>query len=434
MKHFLHPVKLKNGVRILFVNVPGSMTYYFTTTTNAGFYYSQNDKYELPHLLEHLAFEGTKNYPKPGDLGYELEKIGGWSNAFTNNYIIRYFLIGSIKNYKRITDLALEKYTKPLFEQSSIDEQKEVVERELARKIDSDQVLLNCLTFSRLFPGTITFPMDRIKTLKNISQSDIKNYYKSTHTQNNSDFIIAGSLPTYRRKYIAKMIEKSSIDLNNGKRLHKMPKLSINELAKVKSLEGNDKNQLHFSLAFIKPDYELDLKYQAACSIASTIYNRGEGSRLFRKARSAGLTYDINSGISNDSDYSELYIVDKTDPHLATKLLELCLDELIDLKSGNISSEELERAKGYKAGGFDTDFETARDLTDWYGPSFIENEPLNSPDQYAKALREVSKEDVIAVLNKFIKKDNWIVSIVGPDASKYEKDFNNLIKIKTASI
>lgn len=430
MRHSLHISTLSNGTRILFVNVPGSMTYYFSAVPNAGFNYAENKLFELPHLLEHLAFEGSKNYPQPGQLGYELEKIGGWSNAYTNSFIIRYFLLGSIKTYKRITELALEKYTQPLYDKSSIDEQKEVVERELTRRIDNDSILVRSLTYSRLFPDIVVYPKDRIASLKNISRSDILKFFKATHTQANTCFVVAGSLPAIRRNNILRTIEKSISVLQRGKRLNKVPKINTNELGKVKSLVGTDKNQMHINFAFIKPEYEDDTKYQAACSVAAAIYNRGEASRLFRKARSAGLTYDINSGISNDKDYSELYISDKTDPHLAVKLFELCMDELIDMKSGNISDEELIRAKGYKAGAFDTDFETARDIADWYGPMFIEQEKLDSPSEYAKAIRQVTKEDVVGVLNKFIKKDNWILSLVGPSAKKYEAKFKDVIKSK----
>lgn len=423
MKHTLIKKELKNGTRILFVNVPGSSSYYFNTICNGGLNYALKSKYELPHLLEHLAFEGTENYPKPGQMGYELEKIGGWYNAWTSEETIRYYLVGSIGDYQTLSDIALEQYTRPLFKQKSIDEQKQVVERELKRDIDDDGARIRSLTYSTLFPSKACFAKDRIATISNISRKDILDFYKTTHTQANTIFVVAGDLSSDRRSNITKSIEKAIKKLPIGKKLHKIHELSPDFGLKIQTLPSKLEGQLYFSVGFIKNTYESEIKYRAACSVASAIFNRGDGSRIFRKSRSTGLAYTVNSGISNNFDYSELYVIDKTDPHLASKLFELCLSEIKDITEENFTNEELNRAKGYMAGSYDTDYETSRALADWYGPKFVDCEELYSPVDFAKTIRKVTRDDIKSVLDSFVVNGDWIVSIVGKDSEKYKPMF-----------
>jgi predicted Zn-dependent peptidase len=430
MQHSIHIQLLDNGQKILFIDCPGSTTYYFNTICFAGYNYAERDKYELPHLLEHLAFEGSKKYPKSGQLAYELEKLGGWSNAYTSEQDIRYFLVGSMHDYHKITELALEQYVHPLFRQKNIDEQKNVVEREFKRNIDDDGERVRALAYERMFPDKPAFAKKRIATLKNITKPHIEAYYKRTHTQANTTFVISGALDTSKRKIITQLINQNIAALPMGKKLSSLHSFDSNSFGTVKLLPSKLKGQLYFGLSFCKLNYETDLNYRAACSVASAIYNRGSSSRIFLKSREAGLAYTVTSGIFNGKDYSELYVIEKTDPHLATKLFKLCIDELYDIKNGNFTKEELERAKGYMAGEFDTEYETSRDLANWYGPIFADGEKLYSPQDFGQAIRNVSKQDVINALDKFIKEDNYLLSLVGHDAAKLEASFVKTLKLK----
>lgn len=427
MKQNLHITKLNNGAEILFVNVAGSTSYYFNTIVNAGYNYAAKDKYELPHLLEHLAFEGSVNYPKTGQMAHQLEKLGGWSNAYTSEQNIRYFLVGSINDYKNITEIGLEQYVHPLFRQKNIDEQKKVVEREFKRGIDDDERRVRDLSYSRMFAEKLSFAKDRISTLKNITKSDIETYYKATHTQANTKFVISGDLDKTKRATIALLIEQSVASLPVGKHLNELHHFNEGSFQSIESLPSKLKGQMHFSLSFVKTKYDDSIGYRAACSVAMAIYNQGSSSRVFIKSREAGLAYTVTSGIYNGRDYSEAYVIEKTDPHLATRLFELCLAELVDISKGNFTAAELERAIGYQAGDCDTEYETSRDLADWYGPMFEDDETMYSPVEYSAAIRKIRKQDVVKVLTSFVKKDNWLVSLVGHGAESLKPSFEEII-------
>lgn len=427
MNHTYSTSKSKAGTRTLFVSVPGSNSYCINIICNAGFNLAENKISEIPHLLEHMAFDSTKKYPNPNQLDYEIESIGAWSNATTEESIIRYSTVGSKSNYLKITELALEQYTQPIFSEKALEQQKNVIEIELNSRADDEEDMVRLLTYDRLFPQKVNKISDRIKSLKKINLQDVEDYYSKTHTQANTLIVISGDISNSEKAEISKKIESELSKLPNGELLDTTLKASSKHLASIKTKNTNITEHLYFNLAFIKPDYGNNIKYEAACTVADAIYNKGNGSRLFSKSRAAGLSYGINSGIYNNPNCSEFFIIDAAETNLATNLFKLCVAELLLLKDGDFTAQELERAKGYSAGEYDNDYETSRDLASWYGNAFIDNDPLYSPQEFAKAIREVTKDDVTAVLNKFISKDNWIISLVGPDSQKYEPEFAKII-------
>ena len=60
MKHLIIHKKLKNGTKLLVVNVPGAETFECIGSVRAGFLYAQKNEYELPHLLEHVMCDGNE--------------------------------------------------------------------------------------------------------------------------------------------------------------------------------------------------------------------------------------------------------------------------------------------------------------------------------------------------------------------------------------
>ena len=94
MKHEL--TTLKNNLKTLFVNSPGSTAATVQIWFRAGSALEEHDHQGIAHFLEHMLFMGSKKYPKEN---YFLEYVfghGGKTNAFTaSRYTCYYFNINS---------------------------------------------------------------------------------------------------------------------------------------------------------------------------------------------------------------------------------------------------------------------------------------------------------------------------------------------------
>ncbi|MEX0934387.1 MAG: insulinase family protein, partial [Candidatus Saccharimonadales bacterium] len=104
MKHTVKEITLNNGAKGLLINMPGSLVVRMLVEFRAGFDLGSHDKYELPHVAEHMMFT-NKVYPRPRDFSREIEKNGAINNAFTNPTSLKYFYECANFEADRIADL-----------------------------------------------------------------------------------------------------------------------------------------------------------------------------------------------------------------------------------------------------------------------------------------------------------------------------------------
>src|SRR5665213_3472635 len=90
MKHTLSEITLGNGIKGLLVHVPDASVMTFEVNFRAGEYLVAPDKWEAPHLMEHMLLRANEFIPKARAFQAEFEKNGAYNNASTNSYDITY--------------------------------------------------------------------------------------------------------------------------------------------------------------------------------------------------------------------------------------------------------------------------------------------------------------------------------------------------------
>src|SRR3989339_2044136 len=79
---------LDNGLRVLFFPMKNTEAVTSLFLAGTGSKYETRKLSGISHLLEHLIFRGTKNYPKPASISQALDEIGGFYNAFTDKEVL----------------------------------------------------------------------------------------------------------------------------------------------------------------------------------------------------------------------------------------------------------------------------------------------------------------------------------------------------------
>jgi len=429
MKHQTYEQTLKAGGRLAVIHVPGAPIFQIETFVNSGNRYAPVGKYELPHLLEHLAFEGSKRFPDPQVLRYELEKFGILSNAFTSIYMNGYVMYGAMEYWKYIIDLGFEWLLDPIFSEQSIKEQKEVVKNELMGKKTNAESWSSLKTYQLLKNGLIPDYADRIESIKAISREDILSYHAKYYQPKNLLHIVTGDLPKAKVDAIASLIESKLDDLKPGM-LHKneviIPETPKNILVPV---DYPNADSVRFNLNFFQPGYDVALyeKYSIPLRIFETMLNEGDYSRIFSKSRSLGLSYTVGSGYSTGKECMEMEFWDKTQPQHLEPLIKLILDEMQAVASGDFTDQELERAIGYQVGRHATRFQTAMSYTSWYEDVYIEDMPLITPEIFLKQLKAVDRQAVIEAAKYLFSKSNKNRLLVISSKKLVSKDLESLV-------
>jgi secreted Zn-dependent insulinase-like peptidase len=83
VKHTVEEIILKNGAKGLLVHVPDAMVLDVYLNFRAGEYLVDRDKWEAPHLMEHVLLGANDIYPRARDFQAVVEQNGAYSNAST---------------------------------------------------------------------------------------------------------------------------------------------------------------------------------------------------------------------------------------------------------------------------------------------------------------------------------------------------------------
>src|SRR5436309_1033179 len=120
MQHEIGEHKLVHGARLLTIQIPNTITFYWTSSFKAGYRFVEPHSYELPHLAEHLAFEGTRTYPDALAFKVEIERDGTYFNAATTYDYVSYMFSGSRQELQRIFPINMSQIYEPLYREEAV--------------------------------------------------------------------------------------------------------------------------------------------------------------------------------------------------------------------------------------------------------------------------------------------------------------------------
>lgn len=422
MQHQLHQQELSSGAKILFVDIPGTETFYAHVYLRSGFRYASAEKHELPHLLEHLAFDANVKHSSSEGFGEALESLGIYNNAFTNQTHNWYVLNGALEHSDKILDFLLLQATGPLFLEEDITHQKQTIENEISRYLDDPGRLawlsLNQLTMPEAFPSFES----RIAGTKIITREDILAYYQKHYVTANMRFVIIGDIGERKTDIIAQIENGLSwVSVWEGQ---KITPHSFSREKHISVRQFDNIWQAHFDSMFEIPGY--DRSYVVPFMFIETMLNIGAASRL-HKARKLGYAYSVGSGYGANMDSTGFSIEAKSLPENSLKLFELSLQELLDLASGNFSDAELDRARWYLCGRFPFGRQTAIATGDWYAFSFLHDLPFITPEERLVQIKNCTREEILRAAGMIFQKENFFMSFVASDILGKKEEIEMII-------
>ena len=127
---------LENGLRVVVDNMPGLETTALGVWANAGSIDETQNEHGIAHLLEHMAFKGTKRRTARG-LAEEIETVGGHLNAATSHQRTGYYARLLKDDLPLGVDILADILRNPLFDSGELAKEQEVVVQEIAETADT---------------------------------------------------------------------------------------------------------------------------------------------------------------------------------------------------------------------------------------------------------------------------------------------------------
>ena len=408
LQHTVEEIVLKNGMRGLLVDVPSSSVVSYEIHFLAGNYFSPSTKIQqTAHLMEHMAFGGTKKFPTQERFSQEFTKNGAYLNATTWQYEMSYYADCALMEWDRILDLQQLAITEPLFTEEILQAEKGNVREELTGQENNRRRILWQKTI-RAMGDKMLIDAEKVKTINAVTLSDIKNHYEKTHTLENMRFSFAGDLSKHK-DYIVSELE--GWKLLQGSRLS-VPKRTLHSAPPI-AIYREDMPSVIFTIMIA-----LNRKYteeeKVALSALNHILTGTHHSRILGKARTRGLCYGMGSAVDVDADQiSRFEVGGQVSAENALALFELIADELGRAAQGAVTEAELDAAKQYGLGTHQMNAQTVGGVNAWYAGQYFEDGAIDTMEKAPDKIKAVKLEDMQKLIKELLDTGEWTIGVIG---------------------
>ena len=409
MKHSVSEIILPNGARGLIIHVPDATVTTYEFNFRAGEYLVQKEKWETPHIMEHVLLGSNKLIPKARLFQAEFEKNGAYCNASTGTYDITYEAECADFEWDRILELLLVAMTKPMFLKEEFEAEFGNVREELSARSNNHFRHLS-LALRQAYGFYVMTDQERLKLMKGVVLDDIREHYKNTHITSNMRFVIAGNIPPKKRKIIRNML--SIMELPEGGGRLELPQEVPCKIDKPIYLHNASVDNLYFYIdTFIKRrirDPETDALSLINSMLTETLYSRTLGS-----ARERGLIYSMSSGIGQSKDCSNWWFGAQVIPKNAPKLFDIIIKELTEVFKGDLEDDDITAAKQYALGRYQRSGQTVSGTAAGYSGRYFFDDVIEDYYKVPERIRAVSKNRIIDISKAMFGDKIWGMGALG---------------------
>lgn len=409
MKHVVSELNLSNGVRGLLVHIPGASVLTCDINFRAGEYLVDPQKWEVPHLMEHVLLGANEMIPRARDFQAELEKNGAYSNASTGVYDITYEAECADFEWDRVLSLLLVAITKPLFLDEEFKAEFGNVQEEMAARANQHFRRLS-LEMRQAFGLLVKTDTERLELMNNVCIDDVRNHYASTHNTPNMRFVIAGNITPSRVASIRQLFETADLP-SDGERFS-LPQEIPHTLTKPVYIHNDTVENLYFYIdTFMKrrmTDPETDAVNLVNTMLTETLY-----SKILGRARENGLVYGMNSGLSQTRDVSNWWFGAQVSDRNIEPLLGIIVDEVRKVLQGDIDSDDIEATKQYALGRFQRSAQTVGGTASGYSGRYFFDEVIEQYERIPERIQAVSKDAIVQIARDLFREDIWGFGILG---------------------
>lgn len=406
----------------------------FYIVFDVGAIQENDDQDGLAHLTEHMAFNGTKNFPKKGVLDF-LERngvaFGHNVNAFTSTDVTAYNLNDVPISDESVVDTALlilhdwSNYV--AFEDEEIDAERKVVHEEWRTRRSASFRMMKQL-MPTIYKGSKYANRDVIGSLDvidNCSYETLRSFYRDWYRPDLEALIIVGDFDAEKmeEKVIA-LFSKVPKPINPKEReIFEIPnnKEPLIGIATDPEAQRNT-IRVYYKHDNVKPD-DKDVDYMRELLIRQ-LYNNMINNRLNELVQKENppfiIGYSMYSGMERSKDAFMLIAMAKDNE--IPRALTTVLQENERVRQHGFTQTEFERTKkdiirGYEKAYKEKDKQRNNNYVWKYFSNFLTNEPSPGIEyEYVftqTTLPEITLEEINSLPSKWITNENIVVSISG---------------------
>lgn len=401
MKHTVKQLTLDNGAQGLIIHAPGVEVVRMLVEFRAGFELGDWQKYELPHVMEHMMFT-NKTYPEPRQFSREIEKNGAFNNASTSDMSLEYEYECATFEVERIAELIGIQITEPTFPPTELKTELSNVADELNNDIsDPGRAVVDNLRVAAFGVPSLQQRRDQLSA---ITDADLRRWFEYTHTAENMRFLLAGDID-----FETKVLPYLNVDLPKSERLA-VPHIETRSIDEP-VIEHRDMPQIYYR-CFSQYSAPMPYRELIAARIMSNVLSTGFMATLFGEARERGLVYDLGMSTGRDVYATDWHFGGPVSPDHAEEYFGLAAEKIREVQRGDISTEQLERTKRLMRGERARGYQKVGNLLSYYD-MFFEDDRYEEFNEFYRLLDDIDVDEAAAAFNKLFQENIKGMSFIG---------------------
>lgn len=414
---------LENGLRVVTFPMENTKALTLLILIGAGSKYEKKEINGISHLIEHMAFRGTKKRPKTLDIVKELDRVGGFYNAFTSKELMGFWVKVDSKHFDLSCDVLSDMIFNSLFKEKEIEKEKRAIIEEINMYLDSPQNYVLDLWEKLLYgdqpAGWMT--LGEKETIKGISRKNILDYLKLQFGAKNAVISLAGN---FKEKEALIKFEKYFMKFKKIKTLSK--KLVIEQQNSPQILlQTKETDQTHLALGARAFNLFSPKRYPLA--VLSNILGGIMSSRLFLEIREKrGMAYYIRTVPEDYTDTGYLVTHAGINNKRVGEAIKIILKEYKSLKEKKVPKDELQKAKDNIKGRLYLNLETSDAWAVYLGSQEILKRKISTPEEESKKIDQVNQDDILKVAREIFQPKKINLALIGPfkDKEKFKQIFD----------
>jgi predicted Zn-dependent peptidase len=328
---------LENGLRVVTDRMETVETASVGVWVDAGARDELAEVNGVSHLLEHMAFKGTKKRDAYA-IAAEIEAVGGHLNAYTSRENTAYYAKVLKEDVGLAVDLIGDILQNSVMDEGELARERAVILQEIHQAHDTpDDIVFDHFQETAYPDQPIGRPvLGRPDVVGSMARDRVLAYMRTRYSAPRLTLAAAGKVD---HDEILALAQETFTGLpDHADEVRADAAYRGGDFREVRDLE-----QMHIVLGVEGISY-LDDDFYAA-SVLSAILGGGMSSRLFQEVREKrGLAYSISTFLSCFTDTGVFGIYAGTGGEESGELMDVVLDEIDKIKS-HVDAEEVARAR-----------------------------------------------------------------------------------------
>jgi predicted Zn-dependent peptidase len=399
---------LDNGLAVTTVALPHLHTAVCAQFVKVGARFEAPEVNGLSHFVEHMLFRGTERYPTSLALNTAVERLGSTLHAETGRDYSLFQLALEPDHVPAAIELLGELLGRPRF--SDIELERELILEEINEDYDEHGIEINADDIARgLVFGEHPLGQRIIGPRRNVERftlADVRGHFASFYGARNASLCVAGPVEHGRVVEAA----RSLAVIPPGERVE-APAAPSPSAGPALHHVRDAGSQTSISVLF-RAVPELDPAYVALVALLRVL-DDGMSTRLhYTLADQKGLAYSIHAAIEPLADAALFEITGATANAKVPSLVRELLVLLDGLRRGEVSDDELAKARVRYRYETLASIDDAAAMAGWFGGTALYYRPPTLSERLAQ-MAAIRVDDVVHVAEQVLAPSQLALAAVG---------------------